>query len=246
MEDKIINQENEVLLTDYSPQGLISQALAQNVPVETLERIMNLAEHWNAEQSRKQFISAMNEFQSIVPTLKKKKKVSFNQTKYNYTPLADIVSGIQSSMQKTGLSHRWELEEKEDNIICTCIISHIGGHSEKTTMSAKKDSSGNKNDIQSRGSAVTYLQRYTLIGALGISTADEDNDGKTSEPQKPKEEIPEPQEKINWGNLIKNSESIKELNAVWKRMSEKEQEEHREIFNKIRLNIKDATKKETK
>lgn len=59
-----------------------------------------------------------------------------------------------------------------------CIISHVDGHDESTTMSAEADTSGNKNAIQSRGSSVTYLQRYTLIGALGISTADEDVDGQ--------------------------------------------------------------------
>jgi hypothetical protein len=47
-------------------------------------------------------------------------------------------------------------------------------------MSAGADSTGNKNNIQSIGSTRTYLQRYTLVGALGLSTADEDNDGKTS------------------------------------------------------------------
>jgi uncharacterized protein (DUF3820 family) len=51
------------------------------------------------------------------------------------------------------------------------------GHSESTTLSAAKDGSGNKNDIQARGSAATYLQRYTLIGALGLTTANEDVDG---------------------------------------------------------------------
>ena len=40
------------------------------------------------------------------------------------------------------------------------------------------DTSGKKNEIQSRGSTITYLQRYTLIGALGLTTADEDIDAR--------------------------------------------------------------------
>lgn len=228
-------------LQSYSPHGLISQALAQNVPIETLERLMDLQVKWQANQARMMFLEALNKFQSIVPALTKKKKVAFNQTKYSYTPLSDIVSGIKSSMQQTGLSHRWELEEKEDNIICTCIISHIGGHSERTTMSAKKDSSGNKNEIQSRGSTVSYLQRYTLIGSLGISTADEDNDGKTTE--KVEDKIPAPLN-VNKEKEIMKCATVKALDELWNKYPVKDQEAYKKVFSSVKAMINDATKKE--
>jgi len=244
MENNLVVQDEMKELQSYSPQGLISQALAQNLPIETLERLMDLADRWETKQAKTAFLRALTEFQSIVPVLKKKKRVSFNTTKYNYTPLADIVAGIKEAEEKTGLSHRWEIEEKDDSIICTCIISHIAGHSEKTSLSAKRDSSGNKNEIQSRGSAVTYLQRYTLIGALGISTADEDNDGSTSGSEKQKEAIPDPKEKVNWSKLIKNCDSKEELNSVWNRMSDSEKKEHKATFTKIKTNIESANKKE--
>jgi hypothetical protein len=38
-----------------------------------------------------------------------------------------------------------------------------------------------KNPIQARGSAIDYMKRYTLIGALGITTADTDIDGRLPE-----------------------------------------------------------------
>ena len=77
-------------------------------------------------------------------------------------------------MLECELSYRWEFQDIEDKIKCTCIVTHSMGHSENTTMTAGKDTTGNKNDIQSIGSTRTYLQRYTLIGALGLSTADQD------------------------------------------------------------------------
>ena len=43
-------------------------------------------------------------------------------------------------------------------------------------MSSAPDGSGKKNAIQSRGSAIEYMKRYTLAGALGLSIS-EDNDG---------------------------------------------------------------------
>ena len=52
-------------------------------------------------------------------------------------------------------------------------------------MSAGKDDSGQKNQIQQTASTHTYLQRYTLIGALGLSSADEDIDGRGQQTSKP-------------------------------------------------------------
>ena len=188
------NQE----LQSYSPQGLISQALAQGLPVETLERLMDLSERWEAKQAKTAFLRAMNQFQSKVPELIKSKKVDFptkdggGNVKYNYTPLSKISKTIQPILNECGVSYRWEFEDMPDGKIkCKCIVSHVAGHSEENTMTAAKDTTGKKNDIQSIGSTRQYLQRYTLIGVLGLSTADEDNDGRTSE--KPKENIPAPQ-----------------------------------------------------
>ena len=48
----------------------------------------------------------------------------------------------------------------------TCVVSHRLGHSEENTLTAGRDESGNKNNIQAVGSTITYLQRYTLKAAL--------------------------------------------------------------------------------
>lgn len=219
------NEKNE--LQSYSPHGLISQALAQNVPIETLERLMDLQERWQTGQAKSAYLKAMSLFQSICPELKKTKKVNYSSksggnVKYEYIPLATITKSIRESLSECGLSYRWEFEDKDNLIICYCIVSHIDGHSEKTFMSAGKDTTGSKNDIQSIGSTRTYLQRYSLIGALGLSTADLDNDGETS--GKPKENIPEPKSKTDpIIEKIKNCKSRKELDTLWGTLSEKEQ-----------------------
>src|SRR6185503_4639414 len=41
------------------------------------------------------------------------------------------------------------------------------------------DASGSKNAIQAIGSTLTYLQRYSLVQALGLAAA-EDDDGKNA------------------------------------------------------------------
>lgn len=172
-----------------SPAALLQIAVEQNVDIEKLGKLMDLQERWNAQQAKKAFLGAMSLFQSKCPVLQKNKTVGY-KTKaggtvgYNYTTLGEISQKIKGILQECGLSYRWETQTKENLITITCIVSHLDGHSEKNTMEGLCDTSGQKNEIQQRGSTITYLQRYTLIGALGISTADVDNDGGKKEPEK--------------------------------------------------------------
>lgn len=179
-----------------NPSALLQLAVKQNLDIDKLEKLMQLQERWQAQQARKEFLNAINRFQAICPPIEKTKRVSFGNTRYCYAPLGDIAATIKKPMSDNGLSHRWEIGEDADNIVVTCIISHVDGHSEKTTMKGGKDGSGNKNAIQSSGSTVSYLQRYSLIGALGISTADEDIDGQKEDPpasqQKPQQQSAPP------------------------------------------------------
>jgi hypothetical protein len=77
----------------------------------------------------------------------------------------------------------------------TCVVTHREGHSERTTMTGPEDYSGFKTLIQSRGSSVSYLERYTLKGAFGLTSADADvvNDRKKSAPEPEEKKKPTPQ-----------------------------------------------------
>lgn len=190
METQIVKKDTAVT-TSFSPTDLLKLAVEKNLDVEKLEKLMNLQERWNAQQAKKSFLKAMSKFQSKCPVLNKSKKVGFTSKKtsskveYSYIPLGQITAQIKELLMECGLSYRWETKDNEGKITITCIVSHIDGHSEQNSMTAGKDATGAKNDIQQIGSTMTYLQRYTLIGALGISSADNDVDGKET----PKKEI---------------------------------------------------------
>lgn len=164
-----------------NPGHLLELAINKDLDVEKLTKLMELQKAWQADQARKAFFEAMSKFQSEVPELRKTKSVKFNQTEFKYAALADITRQIQPTCEKCHLSYRWEIQDDLQQIKVTCLVTHIDGHSEQTTMTASPDTSGSKNPIQARSSTITYLQRYTLIGALGISTADSDVDGALPE-----------------------------------------------------------------
>ena len=156
-----------------NPAALLQLAIEKGGSIEQLEKLMDLQERWQKQLARKAFFVALAAFQAEVPDLQKTKKGH----NYFYAPLGSITKAIAPTMTAHGLSYRWEISE-DKGISVTCIVSHDEGHSEKSSMSGEADKTGSKNDIQARGSAVTYLQRYTLISALGLSTADVDNDAQ--------------------------------------------------------------------
>lgn len=196
METKMIKTEGTA-----TPAKLLELAISKDLDVDKLTKLMDLQERWDAQQAKKAFLIAMSDFQSKCPTLTKSKNVSFGNTSYNYIPLGEIAKQIKELLNECGLSYRWETKEN-GNISITCIVSHVDGHSESNTMTAQKDGSGSKNEIQQIGSTMTYLQRYTLIGALGISSADQDPDGD----QPKKEEVK--RSKTESEVLLKNAMKI--------------------------------------
>lgn len=143
---------------------------------------MDMQEEWEKKQAKKAFFKALSSFQAMVPAIKKNKIANIRSDKgsysYKYAEIGNVEAQIKGAMEKCELTKRWEISEEGALLKVTCKITHVDGHTEVTEMKAEKDSSGGKNNIQQKASTITYLKRYTLLGGLGISTADEDNDGR--------------------------------------------------------------------
>lgn len=200
--------DNQIQHTAENPGGLIALAIEKNVDIERLEKLLALKERFDAQQARKSFLKSLSEFQANVPEIQKKKQVKFTTsrgtTSYKYAEIGEIDEAIKVPLSHAGLSKRWEIEERNEDLICTCIISHVEGHSERTSMSSLKDQSGGKNDIQSRASAITYLQRYTLIGALGLTTASDDDDAENEGAAPSQHNGSSPASELPWLNVFDN------------------------------------------
>lgn len=173
MSSELVKQEQSTQVATTSPMQLIEVAVNANADIDKLERLMGLQERWEQNNAKKEFFAAMSKFNAECPTIVKRKKAhnSF------YAPLGDIHAQIKETLVSCGLSFRFE-QDHSNGITVSCLVSHASGHTEKATMTAQADTSGSKSPIQAIASTVTYLQRYTLCSALGITTADEDMDGR--------------------------------------------------------------------
>lgn len=155
----------------------VTYAMQNGATIEQLEKFMALKERHEANEAKKAFVKAMADFRAKAPAIKKTRK-GHNCT---FAGLAETIDSITATMADCGLSHRWQTKQESGQVVVTCYVTHIMGHSESAVLQSSPDSSGSKNSIQAIGSANSYLQRYTLFSVLGLAASDQDDDGSSSE-----------------------------------------------------------------
>lgn len=178
-EIKAIDQSAAPVAMD--PAQLLKIAVERDADLDKLERLMALQERWEQGEARKAFDAAMSAFKADAPKITKNKHVSYpgkgGQTSYHHATLDHICQTVNPRLSENGLTYSWETQQADGIITVTCVVSHVRGHCTRTALSSTPDASGGKNSIQGVGSAVTYLQRYTLLSALGLATEEQDDDG---------------------------------------------------------------------
>lgn len=182
-----MKQENEIVAVDkpdMTPNQIVALAVEKNLDPGTLSKLLDVQERYEQMQAKKAYVKAMTAFKLEAPAvLLKDATVDFNSSKgrthYKYADLGSIVRQITAMLGKHHLSASWTTAQDTGGITVACHITHEDGHSECVVLTAPADDSGNKNRIQSIGSTVTYLQRYTLLASLGMATAEQDDDGRS-------------------------------------------------------------------
>jgi hypothetical protein len=171
--------------TALTPMGMLEKAITSGATVEVMEKLMALQERWEANQARKAFDNAMADAKAEIPVIIKNQSVGYDSksggrgTSYMHEDMAQIARTIDPIIAKHGLSYRFRTTSEAARVIVTCVVSHRDGHSEENSLSSGHDGSGGKNAIQGLGSALTYLQRYSLKAAFGLAAA-VDDDGRMS------------------------------------------------------------------
>ena len=116
---------------------------------------------------------ALLAFHALLPTISKDKKVSAGAKQYKYAPLDVIQEAIKQPLLDCGLYYSQYMVESG----LKTIIYHDSGE-EKDCGAYPIIIQGL--DSQKVGSAYTYARRYSLASALGLTIADEDDDGQAA------------------------------------------------------------------
>jgi hypothetical protein len=176
----------EMLPADPMVMMIERIALDPNSDLAKLEKMLDMKERLDAKAARRAFDLAMADAKSEIPPILKTGTVDYTNTKserifFKHETLAGIAATVDPILSKHGLSYRYRSKQENGQLFVTCIIAHKDGFSEETTLQGGPDAGAGKNNYQAVGSAVTYLQRYTLKLALGLSAALDDDAGGANE-----------------------------------------------------------------
>lgn len=175
----IADEHDRPLVEDRQNSGLalIEKAVELKLDSASIAQLWAVQKDVQETKARLAYEASFAQFKRTAPRLKKTKHVQFNKTDYWHAELDKICDLLIPALGAVGITHRYEIEPKEGMIYVTCVLTHEDGHSQRTTLFGLPDDSGAKNKIQAVGSAVTYLERYTLLAATGLATEGQDNDG---------------------------------------------------------------------
>ncbi len=169
-----------------TPMEMVGRALEMGVDAAILKQMMDLRDREEARNAKIAFTRAVAAAKAEIKPIVKTREVDYTpqgkqRVNYRHEDLAGIEEQITPILAKHELSYRFESDNGPDKpITVTCVLEHVDGHATRTPLTAGADSSGGKNSLQAIASAVTYLQRYTLKLALGLSVS-HDDDGRSSD-----------------------------------------------------------------
>jgi hypothetical protein len=118
---------------------------------------------------------------------------------YKYADLASVWGACRDPLSNNGLAVTQIETQNERGDVLITILGHSSGQWIRSVMDIRVKASSGMNELQARGSVLTYLRRYALSAIVGIAPA-EDDDGKggagyQSKPD-PKQEVITPIEMI--------------------------------------------------
>jgi len=123
--------------------------------------------------------------------------------KNQYASLESVIKTVRTASQ-FGLTFTQEMDFEGDVTFVRTVMMHSSGD---TRVSRTKIVSKDPNDPQKQGSAISYAKRYGLQSIFGLPSYDDDGEIANKDGKPPTDPILE---------AIKNAQSIKELNQIYK------------------------------
>lgn len=181
------------------------QSAAARGDLVMVEKLMDLNDRHDATEARKAFNVSFAAFKGEAVKISRTKEVTDGPLKgKKHAELGAIVAAVTPALSKHGLSLAWRLSKDEPMWMeVTCTLRHVDGHMESMSMGGAPDAGPGRNAIQARGSAKTYLERYTATAILGLAPEDEDNDGDGTNG--------ELVERLDWIANCRNLEELKKI-----------------------------------
>lgn len=161
------------------PGALLQIAVQRGDGIDVLTKLMDLKDRFDATMARNAFNAAFAAFKAENVQVLRNKIITDGPLKgKKHAELSDVCEAATEAMSNHGLSTSWRVvQDDKDWIKIACRVRHAGGHSEETEFGGPIDTGPGRNAIQARKSSCTYLERITMLLALGLAECDADDDG---------------------------------------------------------------------
>lgn len=166
--------------------SILHAAKDPNIDAQKVHQLLEAYERLQGWQAKREYTAAMLKLKPRLPVIEKNGKIIItdknDRTKViQSTPYAlweDVDEQITPLLVEHGFTLTFRTDTTAENrISVTAVLEHVGGHSERSTMSLPADTSGSKNNVQALGSSFSYGKRYMAFALLNIRTKGQDDDG---------------------------------------------------------------------
>lgn len=197
-----------------NPMQMLALAVERGDGIEQLKQLMDLRDRWEATEAKKAYVEAFANFKRNMPDVVK--DMLNKQYGSDYSSLANLVNTVNRTLGEYGLNAAWRPEVQNNVVSVTCVLTHVGGHSETVSLMGPPDTSGQKNPLQQIKSTLTYLEGATFQAITGVvaRSASKDDDGNAA--GKPSVEPPEGYEDWKADMIARADEGLDKLQESWK------------------------------
>lgn len=184
-----MNEPNKQLVMPGVPEAPASMvatierlALDPNLPIERLERLLDMQERMMAKQAETDFNQALSAAQAATGRIKANAKNKQTNSVYaNYAALDKVLRPIYVEHGFALSFDTWDAPHPE-YVRVLCHLSHRGGHTRIYRIDMPADGKGAKGgDVMTKthaaGSAASYGMRYLLKMMFNVAIGEDDNDG---------------------------------------------------------------------
>lgn len=198
-----------------NPMQMLALAVERGDGIEQLKQLMDLRDRWEATEAKKAYVEAFANFKRNMPDVVK--DMLNKQYGSDYSSLANLVNTVNRTLGEYGLNAAWKPDVQGGVVSVTCILTHVGGHSETVTLMGPPDNTGQKNALQQIKSTLTYLEGATFQAITGVvaRSASKDDDGNGAG-GKPEVEAPEGYDNWKADMIALADEGLAKLQEVWK------------------------------
>lgn len=176
----------EIIERQMTPMAMIDRALTSGATPETLSKLMDLQERWEASQAKKNYDEAMQQAQEKMrPVLA---NANNSQTNSRYVTYEALDNAIRPIYTRHGFSLSFNTADcpLADHVRIVCEVA-CGGHHTYPHIDMPADGKGAKGgDVMTRthatGAAITYGRRYLLGMIFNLSTTKDDDGNGASNP----------------------------------------------------------------